>query len=209
MIFAPTIINHTLPQVSVVNADSSVPPISYSQIKYSLGQYVYNIESYYMQSPNLSQLIGTVQYNRYDVNGDKSYTTIPTTVDPYQSASAIVGDLKQSDTYFILNGNSSLATTVRPLTTLELTLYCKRITNSFGANLNSFKIMEEIFRKPNFFKQYGDIEEIKKTNEAAAKTTVSFSGEVKKDNTNNTAFNVLSFIVVGFGIFYLIKNKYI
>ena len=69
--------------------------------------------------------------------------------------------------------------------------------------------MEEIFRKPNFFKQYGDIEEIKKTNEAAAKTTVSFSGEVKKDNTNNTAFNVLSFIVVGFGIFYLIKNKYI
>ena len=209
MIFAPTIINHTLPQVTVVNADSGVPPITYSQIKYSLGQYVYNIESYYMQSPNLSQLIGTVQYNRYDVNGDKSYTTIPTTVDPYQSANAIVGDLQQSDTYFILNGNSSLATTILPLTTVDLTLYSKRITNSFGANLNSFKIMEEIFRKPNFFKQYGDIEEIKKTNEAAKKTTISFTGATEVKNENNMAFNVLSFIVVGCGIFYLIKNKYV
>jgi hypothetical protein len=207
MIFAATIINHTLPQVSVVNADSGVPPITYSQIKYSLGQYVYNIESYYLQSPNLRQLIGTVQYNRYDVNGDKSFTTIPTTVDPYQASSAIVGDLQQSDTYFILNGNSSLATTVLPLTTLELTLYCKRITNSFGANLNSFKIMEEIFRKPNFFKQYGDMEEIQKTNEAAKKTTTSFTGD--DDLKNNTAFNVLSFIVVGCGIFYLINNKYV
>ena len=160
-----------------------------------------------MQSPNLRQLIGTVQYNRYDVNGDKSFTTIPTTVDPYQASSAIVGDLQQSDTYFILNGNSSLATTVLPLTTLELTLYCKRITNSFGANLNSFKIMEEIFRKPNFFKQYGDMEEIQKTNEAAKKTTTSFTGD--DDLKNNTAFNVLSFIVVGCGIFYLINNKYV
>jgi hypothetical protein len=158
-----------------------------------------------MQSPNLRQLIGTVQYNRYDVNGDRKITTIPTTVDPYQASSAIVGDLQQSDTYFILNGNSSLATTILPLTTLEFTLYCKRITNSFGANLNSFKIMEEIFRKPNFFKQYGDIEEIQKTNQSVAKT-ISFSGEVKKDNM---AFNVLSFIVVGFGIFYLINNKYV
>ena len=208
MIFAPTIINHTLPQVSVVNADSGVPPITYKQIKNSLGQYIYNIESYYIQSPNLSQLIGTIQYNRYDVNGNKEVTNIATTVDPYQSASAIVGDLQQTDTYFILNGNSSLSTTVLPLTTIDFTLYCKRITNSFGRNLNSFKIMEEIFGKPNFFKQYGDIEQIKKTNEAVAKTTISFSGsDVKKEN--NTALNVLSVIVVGFGIFYLIKNKYV
>jgi len=206
MIFAPTIIIHTLPQVSVKNSDSGVPPISYKQIKYSLGQYVYNIESYYMQSTNLRQLIGTVQYYRYDVNGDKSYTTIPTTVDPYQSANAIVGDLKKSYSYFILNGNSSLSTTVLPLTTINLTLHCKRIENSFGANLNSFKIMEEIFRKPNFFKQYGDIEEIKKTNEAVKKT-IPFTGDKEKED--NMALNVLSFIFVSFGVFYLIKHKYV
>lgn len=208
MIFAPTIINHTLPQVSVVNSDSGVPPISYNQIKNSLGNQVYNIESYYLQSPNLRQLIGVVQYNRFDVNGNKEYTTIATTVDPYQPANAIVGDLQATDTYFILNGNSSLSTTILPLTTVDLTLYCKRITNQFGSNLNTFKMMEEIFRKPNFFKKYGDIEEIQKANEKAAKTAVSFSGDVVKKE-DDMAYNVLYMIVVGFGIFYLIKNKYV
>ena len=206
MIFNPTIINHVLPQVSVINSDAGVPPISYNQIKNSLGNQVYNIESYYIQSPNLSQLIGTIQYNRYDVNGNRDITSIATTVDPYQAASAIVGDLQSTDTYFILNGNSSLSTTILPLTTVDFTLYCKRITNQFGMNLNSFKIMEEIFRKPKFFKEYGDMEQIQKANEKAAKsTTLSFTGE-KEDNT---AYNVLTFIVVGFGIFYLIKNKYV
>ena len=207
MIFSPTIINHALPQVSVVNNDSGVPPVSYNQIKNSLGNQVYNIESYYIQSTNLSQLIGTIQYNRYDANGDRNITTIATTVDPYQPASAIVGDLQGSETYFILNGNSSLATTILPLTTVDLTLYCKRITNQFGSNLNAFKTMEEIFGKPNFFKDYGDLEEIQKTNELVAKSTISFSGDFKKED--NTAYNVLSFIVVGLGIFYLVHNKYI
>jgi hypothetical protein len=208
MIFAPTIINHTLPQVSVVNNDAGVPPVSYNQIKNSLGNQVYNIEGYYIQCPNIRQLIGQIQYNRYDVNGDRNITTITTTVDPYQPANAIVGSLEESDTYFILNGNSSLSTIILPFAVVDLTLYCKRITNQFGANLNTFKMMEEIFRKPNFFKQYGDIEEIRKTNEVAQKS-VSFSGDVNKVEDDDTAYNVLYLIAVGFGFFYLIKNKYI
>jgi hypothetical protein len=208
MIFAPTIINHTLPQVSVVNADSGVPPITYNQIKNSLGNQVYNIEKYYLQSNSLSQLIGQIQYNRYDVNGNKEFTTIATTVDPYQPASAIVGDLQPTDTYFILNGNSSLSTIILPLTMVDLTLYCKRITNQFGRNLNTFKIMEEIFRKPNFFKQYGDIDKIQITNEEIKKSA-SFSGDVGFKKEDDTAYNVLYLIVAGFGIFYLIKNKYV
>ena len=75
-------------------------------------------------------------------------------------------------------------------------------------NLNTFKMMEEIFRKPNFFQQYGNIEEIKKTNEKVAlSTTLSFSGDSKKED--DTAYSVLYLIVAGFGIFYLIKNKYV
>jgi hypothetical protein len=35
MIFAVEIINHTIPEVSVINADSSIPPITYEQIKQS------------------------------------------------------------------------------------------------------------------------------------------------------------------------------
>ena len=84
----------------------------------------------------------------------------------------------------------------------------KTAKNQFGSNLNTFKMMEELFRKPNFFRQYGDIEEIRKTNEVAQKS-VSFSGDVNKVEDDDTAYNVLYLIAVGFGFFYLIKNKYI
>jgi hypothetical protein len=58
---------------------------------------------------------------------------------------------------FILNGNSSLSAILLPNTTVQTTLYTKRVTNQFGANLNSFSMMEEIFNKPDFFKKYGNI----------------------------------------------------
>ena len=44
MIFTPTIINNTLPAVAVTVADSGVPPVTYNQIRNSLGTYVYNVE---------------------------------------------------------------------------------------------------------------------------------------------------------------------
>lgn len=181
MTFAPAIINHTNPQVSVVCADSGVPPISYKQIKNSLGQHIYSIQGIYLQSTNLKQLIGTIQYNRYEATGEQSFKTITTTVDPYQSAKAIDLDLTSADNFFILNGNSNLQTTILPLTYVDTTIRNKRITNSFGMNLNSFKIMEEIFRKPNFFERYGDIEEIQKTNQEI-KRSVSFSGQQQNDD---------------------------
>lgn len=209
MIFSPIVINHTYPQVSVVVADSGVPPITYSQVKNSLGTYIYKVEGLYLFSNILNQLIGTIQYNRYDVAGNQKYTTIATTVDPYQPANAINVDLESSETMFILNGNSSISTTILPLATLDTTLYCKRITNSFGENLNSFKIMEEIFRKPNFFKRYGDIEEIQKTNNEI-KNSISFTGDemIGKDD-DKMPITILSLITIYAGIFYLVKNKYL
>ena len=204
MTFAPAIINHTNPQVSVTNADSGVPPISYKQIKNSLGQHIYSIQGIYLQSTNLSQLIGTIQYNRYEATGEQSFKTITTTVDPYQSANAIDFDLTYADNYFILNGNSNLQTTILPLTYVDATIYNKRITNSFGRNLNSFKIMEEIFRKPNFFERYGDIEEIQKINLQVEKS-ISFIGKEEKDNTPIMVLGVISSTML---IIYLYK-KYV
>jgi hypothetical protein len=204
MTFAPAIINHTNPQVSVYNADSGVPPVSYKQIKNSLGQHIYSIQGIYLQSNNLSQLIGTIQYNRYEATGEQSFKTITTTVDPYQSANAIDFDLTYADNYFILNGNSNLQTTILPLTYVDATIYNKRITNSFGRNLNSFKIMEEIFRKPNFFQRYGDIEEIQKNNLQVEKS-ISFTGKQEEDNTPIMVLGVISTSML---IIYLYK-KYV
>ena len=210
MIFSPTVINHTYPQVSVIMSDSGVPPLTYSQMKNSLGTYVYKVDGFYLASNILNQLIGTIQYNRYDVAGNQKYTTIATTVDPYQPANAINVDLETNETMFILNGNSSISTTILPVAALQITLYCKRITNSFGENLNSFKIMEEIFGKPNFFKRYGDIDEIEKTN-SKVKNSISFTGDemIGVGNDDKMPITILSLITVYAGIIYLVKNKYL
>jgi hypothetical protein len=204
MIFAVNVINHTTPQVSVTVADSGVPAVTYSQIKNSLGTHIYNVERLYLNSNILQQLIGTIQYNRYDVDGNQNYNSIATTVDPYQPAKAINVDLKPYKNMFILNGNSNFSATILPLALVQVTLYCKRITNSFGANLNSFKIMEQIFRKPNFFTSYGDIDEIQKSNAKVAKSA-SFDGGYESDKMPIT---ILSLVAVYAGMYYLVKNKY-
>ena len=206
MIFVPTIINHTLPQVSVVNNDSGVPSVSYAQIKRSLGNQVYNIQGFYLQATDIRQLIGTIQYNRYDATGNQEYKTIPTTVDPYQSANSIFMDLKSYDNFFILNGNSSISTTILPLTTVDVTLYCKRITNSFGMNLNTFKMMEEIFRKPDFFTSYGDIEQIVKDNKKLEESISYTQFEGKKEEEDTTPFAFFASVVFTMGLIYLIKT---
>lgn len=206
MIFVPTIINHTLPQVSVVNNDSGVPSVSYAQIKRSLGNQVYNIEGFYLQATDIRQLIGTIQYNRFDATGNQEFKTIPTTVDPYQSANSILMDLKSYNAFFILNGNSSISTTILPLTTVDVTLYCKRITNSFGMNLNTFKMMEEIFRKPDFFKGYGDIDQIVEDNKKLEESISYTQFEGKKEEEDTTPFAVFASVVFTIGLIYLIKS---
>ena len=164
MVFPVNIVNHTLPQVSIVANDSGNPPVTYSQIKNSFGSYVYCVDGFYLYSNILNQLIGTIQYNRYDVNGNQKFTYIPTTVDPYQLEVAIVKDLTDSETAFILNGNSNFQTTILPNAYIQATIYTRRVTSSFGMNLLAFEEMEKIFRKPDFFKNYGDIDKILETN---------------------------------------------
>ena len=163
MIFTPTIINNILPAVSVTVADSGVPSVTYNQVRNSLGTYVYNVEGLYLYSTNIKQIIGVIQYQRFDATGNQNYNSIVTVVDPYQLESALNVDLTNSETMFILNGNSSLSATILANTYIQVKLITKRITNSFGKNLIAFKEMEEIFRKPNFFKGYGDIEDILET----------------------------------------------
>jgi hypothetical protein len=221
LIFTPTIINNTLPAVSVTVADSGVPSVTYNQVRNSLGTYVYNVEGLYLYSTNINQINGVIQYQRFDSTGNQNYNSIVTVVDPYQLESALNVDLTTYEMMFILNGNSSFAATILPNTYIQVKLITKRITNSFGKNLIAFKEMEEIFRKPNFFQSYGNIEEILETNneiennlssdnntdnkELEKVEIVSFDGNEK--NKNAVAITFLSLAVLSIGYFVFTKKE--
>jgi hypothetical protein len=178
MVFNAVIINHTTPAVSVVVADSS--GVTYNQIKQSLGNQVYNVQGFYLYSNNTSQLIGTIQYQRYDSTGEQDITSIATVVNPYQNVNSLIVDLEKTAIPIILNGQSSVATTILPQTSLQLKFLSKRVTNSFGMNLNNFRDMQRI-TNTEFFDNYGDssIEEIQATNKAL-KNSITFDGGIEQ-----------------------------
>jgi len=163
-VFNVQILNDS-PALLVEVQDAGVPAVTYSQVRNSLGQYIYLVEAFYMYCSNLSQLIGLVNYNRYDADGNKFVTNIPTTVDPYQDNTSIVVDLSDYNTDVVLNGNSSFSTTILPNADVKLTMYTKRITTSFGRNLQEFLYGEIISNNPNFFDNYGNLASIIALNE--------------------------------------------
>lgn len=163
-VFNVQILNDS-PALLVEVQDSGVPAVTYSQVRNSLGQYIYLVEAFYMYCTNLSQLIGLVNYNRYDADGNKFVNNIATTVDPYQDNTSIVVDLSDYNTDVVLNGNSSLSATILPFADVKITMYTKRITTSFGRNLQEFLYGELISNNPNFFDNYGNLASIIALNE--------------------------------------------
>lgn len=162
MNFSANIVNHTNPGVSVTVADSS--GVTYEQIKNSLGQHVYEVQGLYIYSQNINQLIGVINYSRYDATGNQDITNIVTTVDPYEFGLSINVDLSKYSTPIIINGNNSFSTTILPNTYVEVKFYNKRQTNSFGMNLNNFRDIQRITRT-EFFDNYGaPIDEIQASN---------------------------------------------
>jgi hypothetical protein len=166
-------------------ADPGVPGVTYDQVKNSLGQYVYLLQGFYVQSTTLNQLIGAIKYLRYDADGNQLVTNITTTVDPYQDQNAIIVDLANFESDVIFNGNSSIQFTVLPSEQMQLKLYMRRITSSFGRNLKNFLVQEKISNKPHFFDNYGNLFRIAQDNWLAQQTATIGVGDqaVKKHRT--------------------------
>ncbi len=211
MVFSPVIIINSTPAVSITVADAGVPPITYAQVLNSLGTYVYLINSLYLYSSNISQLISTYNYNRYDSDGKKIISNVITTVDPYQQAQSLNVDLKDFATQVVLNGNSSVSTTLLPNVYLQFTLYAKRVTTSYGMNTYNFKELESIFR-PEFFKDAGDTT-IHKT--VVPVDSKPFAGNGNISNTNEYKYSVADrsigamsvFILAAAAVYVLLKTK--
>lgn len=226
MIFVASVINHPLPQVSVITGDAGTgltTPVTYNQIKNSFGTQIYNVESLYINSDNIQQLTGVIEYQRFDATGSQNYQIITPTVDPYQPAKALnikLFDLdsdKKSFTnndepnyskLFILNGNSSFQTTILGNTYLNSTFSASRITNQFGKNVATFDQFEKLFRQPWFYEEYGSNEkDILQTNYTILNRTFKNFVNKKKKKKDNTSYYFFTFIVVTLGIGYLIKNR--
>lgn len=163
--FSPIITNvSSSPALVVTVADPGVPGVTYNQVKNSLGNYVYLLQGFYLRSTTLNQLIGAIKYLRYDADGNQIVTNITTTVDPYQDQNSIIVDLANFETDVIFNGNSSVQATILPFEQVELKMYFRRITSSFGRNLINFLVGERKANKPEFFDNYGNLFRIAQDN---------------------------------------------
>ena len=197
MNFTTNITNHPLPAVSVQVADAS-GGVTYNQIKNSLGNQVYQVNALYLYSPSITQLIGAIKYQIYDVTGNQKVTYITTTYDPYENAPSIIVDLSKYNTPVILNGNSSVSATIEPNNNLQVKFIAERVTNSFGMNLNNFRDMERITRT-KFFENYGNsIDEIQQYNEELK--SKNFDGELDKPKIKKKEESPLPYLLlIGFG----------
>jgi len=223
LVLNATIINHTAPAVSVVVADN-VGNVTYNQLRNSLGNQVYDVQGLYLYSQNSSQLIGIINYNIYQSTGDKDVTNIVTTVDPYQFSGSIIVDLKDKvNSPIILNGQSSISTSILPNTDLQIKFLAERTTNSFGMNLQNFNEMQKI-TNTKFFENYGEnsLQEIIDNGKLSTKNVgisvaeiteepkqekVEQKAEVSKKGNYHSAFLVGIAFVFSYIIYKSVKNK--
>lgn len=219
MIFNVEIVNHTLPAVSVIVADrgNGVGGVSYTELKNSLGQQIYDVGCLYLYTTNDTQLSNVINYNIYDVNGNVDVTNIVTTIDPYQYVGSLLVNLKdKTNTPIILNGNSSVSTTILPNSNLQIKFLADRITNKLG-QLNSNFTQMDALTGTNFFQgTYSDASDaascsgrenlltsqaVKKSEVIENKTTTTIQ---KPTNIN---YDILLLISIVSTSLYLYSNK--
>lgn len=161
--FTATKINHPIPalRVGVENAqvqDSSgivIRPVTYNEVKNSLGQQNFLVDGFYLYSENQNQLSSVIKYNNRNSTGAENISNVITMIDPFQLVPSLLVDLKNFGTDVILDGNSNIGTTILGNTTLQLKFLAKRIGNSFGGNYNNFQMMQQSTRTKFFEDTYG------------------------------------------------------
>jgi len=150
--FTSTITINAAPAITV-----SLTNVSYEQVKNSLGDFVYFVDTVYIAATNYAQVTGVATFTHYDANGNQRYVSLTPTVDPYQSQPAIYYDLKNYKVIF--DGNSEVSFYMLPNTLLQLTFYSERISKEDWLDLyhiNNFLEWEKIQEEPKFFDGYCD-----------------------------------------------------
>lgn len=122
-IFIPTITTYPNGVVTVASNDAT----PYNSIIQSMGSFAYGVSEMYLSSNNISQILQSYQFNRYDVNGTlESFVDVPT-IDPYQFQSSLF--LKLAKDNVVLDGRTNLDFTVLPSESLYMIFYTKQLAN--------------------------------------------------------------------------------
>jgi len=221
MVFNVNVVNHTLPAVSVNVADAGQginAPVTYEQIRQSLGISNYDVKEFFLYSTSFTQLSGVVNYNAYDSDGNRKIVNVVTALDPYQNATALNVDLNKLPCDVVLNGFSSVSTVILANSFLQINLRTERVTNSLGLNLTNFETMNKITNTEFFGEEdYGfSFEDIMATNREIAQEnfgTLNFDGNGRnpKDTYKISAELDYGALLLAVGVGYatfLIYKKY-
>tara|TARA_R110000868_G_scaffold101361_4_gene279109 strand:+ start:13475 stop:13945 length:471 start_codon:yes stop_codon:yes gene_type:complete len=152
--FSPTITTNTTPAITNSLSGST----TYTQFKNSLGQYDYFVKQIYLNTNNLVQIQGSFLYSKYDSDGKQNLQSVLSTISPYQRQKSIY--INTEDKNLILDGRDFVRFKMQPNTSLQIKLYCDRVSNADTLDLNgmnNFKALENASDKYDFFDQYVDI----------------------------------------------------
>jgi hypothetical protein len=132
-IFVPTITNYPNGVVTVTSNDAT----PYNSIIQSMGSFIYGVSEMYLKANDVSQILQSYQFKKYDANGTlESFVDVPT-IDPYQYQSSVFFKLAKDNV--VLDGRTNLDFTLLPNESLYMIFYTSQLAN------------RDLVSKTNFF----------------------------------------------------------
>ncbi len=117
MPYTPTITVNSTPAVQVDMAGA----LTYLEFLNSLGNWNYQVKEFYIRANSNAQINEPINYNIYDVTGQRFNQVINVEIDPYQHQPAQMVNVKQLG--ILLNGQSSLSFNLLPGEQILIILY--------------------------------------------------------------------------------------
>lgn len=151
--FSVTITSNIAPAISITLSGNT----TYSQLKNSLGNFVYNVNQIYAYSTNIRQISNLFRYSKYDSSGNQTLQSVITAISPYQYQPSIYVDTSNKN--LIIDGRDYVRFSMLPNCSLTFKLYADRVSNQDSLNetdINNFKQLEIQGVGINFFKEYID-----------------------------------------------------
>ena len=152
--FGVTVTTNTTPAISITISGTT----TYTQLKNSLGQFVYNIFFVYLFSSILNQIKGIFNYSKYDSSGNQNLQSILSVISPYQYQPSIYIDTSKKN--LILDGKDYVRFNMLPNSNLAIKLYCDRFATTDildSQTINNFVEVQRNMNDTNYFDEYVDI----------------------------------------------------
>lgn len=137
MIYTPVISSQVPPFVSI-----EMPGITYEQFINSLGQFNFSVKKMKLTASTMAQVQAVMQYQHFDVNGEKLEDAIVPNVDPYQVIPSVYTELGGK----VLDSRTSILMTFFPNESIQLILFTDEISISDLLNSmhkSNFKQVQE------------------------------------------------------------------